>query len=274
MDLDPLAGPAKVPRKVKYKPKAPVKKVKKEVVPKVEKEEGDIDEAKAEYLLRRLHETSSGRPKPEKKAQLAQVAFGVAEASTFKSYHPSNGTSSDGIPKVGKEYKEPWNYYSNYPVTLPIRRPYAGNPEILDKEEFDGDEGPPVPEENPRNAAQELGLLDKSPENNMFFLQLPKILPGIAQLADPQAPESQNLTTLDSLPQGLIGKMLVYKSGAVKMKIGNATYNVTAGMKCMFAQDVVAINAEKKLCCNLGELNKRAVATLDLDSMLQGMADL
>ncbi|KAG6431659.1 hypothetical protein SASPL_109741 [Salvia splendens] len=282
MDLDPLAGPAKVPRKVKYKPKAPVKKVKKEVLPKVENEEDGIDEAKAEYLLRRLHETSSGRPKPEKKvvsAQLAQVAFGVGEASTFKSYHPSNGTSSDGkslerIPKVGKEYKEPWNYYSNYPVTLPIRRPYAGNPEILDKEEFDGDEGTPVPEENARNAAQELGLLDKSPENNMFFLQLPKMLPGIAQLADPEAPESQNLTTLDSLPQGLIGKMLVYKSGAVKMKIGNAIYNVTAGMKCMFSQDVVAITAEKKLCCNLGELNKRAVATLDVDSMLQGMTDL
>lgn len=31
--------------------------------------------------------------------------------------------------------------------------------EILDKEEFDGDEGTPVPEENPRNAAQELGLM-------------------------------------------------------------------------------------------------------------------
>lgn len=61
----------------------------------------------------------------------------------------------------------------------------------------------------------------------MFFLQLPKMLPGIAQLADPEAPESQNLTTLDSLPQGLIGKMLVYKSGAVKMKIGNAIYNVS-----------------------------------------------
>ncbi|XP_042055482.1 uncharacterized protein LOC121800009 isoform X1 [Salvia splendens] len=283
MDLDPLAGPAKVPRKVKYKPKAPVKRVKKEVLPKVEKEEDDIDEAKAEYLLRRLHETSSGRPKPEKKAQLAQVAFGVGEASTFKSYHPSNGTSSDGIPKVGKEYKEPWNYYSNYPVTLPVRRPYAGNPEILDKEEFDGDEGTAVPEENATNAAKELGLLDKSLENNMFFLQLPKMLPGIAQSADSEVPEhqnngspsrgeviSQNLTTLDSLPQGLIGKMLVYKSGAVKMRIGNAIYNVTAGMKCMFSQDIVAINAEKKLCCNLGELNKRAVATLDVDSMLQG----
>lgn len=66
----------------------------------------------------------------------------------------------------------------------------------------------------------------------MFFLQLPKMLPGIAQSADSEVPEhqnkgTQNLTTLDSLPQGLIGKMLVYKSGAVKMKIGNAIYNVS-----------------------------------------------
>ncbi|RDY12826.1 hypothetical protein CR513_02327, partial [Mucuna pruriens] len=27
-----------------------------------------------------------------------------------------------------KEYKEPWDYYSNYPVTLPLRRPYSRNP--------------------------------------------------------------------------------------------------------------------------------------------------
>ncbi|KAL1547818.1 hypothetical protein AAHA92_16130 [Salvia divinorum] len=283
MDLDPLDGPAKAPRKVKYRPKAPVKKVKKEVLPKVEKEEDGIDEAKAEHLLRRLHETSSGRRKPEKKAPLAQVAFGVGEASTFKSHRPSNGTSSDGIPKVGKEYKEPWNYFTNYPVTLPIRSPCAGNPELLDREEFDGDEGTPVPEEHATNAAQELGLLDKSLENDMFFLQLPKMLPGIAQSADSEVQnngnpsrgrgESQNLSTLDSLPEGKIGKMLVYKSGAVKLKIGDTLYNVSAGMNCMFAQDVFAINAEKKLCCNLGKLNKRAVATLDIDSMLQGMAD-
>ncbi|KAL1567738.1 hypothetical protein AAHA92_03187 [Salvia divinorum] len=95
------------------------------------------------------------------------------------------------------------------------------------------------PEEHATNAAQELGLL------------LPKVLPRILQSADSEVPEPQNNTT--ETPQGV---------------------KVSAGMKCMFSQDVVAINVEKKLCCNLGELNKRAIATLDIDNMLQGMADL
>ncbi|CDP20758.1 unnamed protein product [Coffea canephora] len=31
---------------------------------------------------------------------------------------------------------KPWDYYTNYPVTLPLRRPYSGDPEHLDQEEF------------------------------------------------------------------------------------------------------------------------------------------
>ncbi|KAL1567739.1 hypothetical protein AAHA92_03188 [Salvia divinorum] len=108
MNLGLLASPAKAARKVWAS--LFFNKVKKEVLPKVEKEDG-IDEAKTEHLLRRLHETSSGRPKPVKifyadycfilivfliPPQLPQVAFGVGEASTFKLYHPSNDTSSYG----------------------------------------------------------------------------------------------------------------------------------------------------------------------------------
>ncbi|XP_057788637.1 uncharacterized protein LOC131005647 isoform X1 [Salvia miltiorrhiza] len=243
MDPDPLAGSTgNAPRKVKFKPKAPPKRVKKEVLPKAEKEEDDIDEAKAEHLLRRFHETSSGRPKTEKKVTLAQVAFGIGGSSgNIKSYRPANDASS-GFAKVAKEYKEPWDYYTYYPVTLPVRRPYAGNPELLDMEEFGEDQERPESEELATNAAQELGLLDEGQENNMFFLQLPRMLPTIAHSSDSKVPEpkstnplkgrdkSQNPCKLDSLQEGLIGKMLVYKSGAVKLKIGDAIYDLFAGI--------------------------------------------
>lgn len=49
---------------------------------------------------------------------------------------------------------------------------------------------------------------------------------------------------------------------------------VTPGMDCMFAQDVVAINAAEKHCCVVGEINKRAVLTPDIDSILNNLADL
>lgn len=49
---------------------------------------------------------------------------------------------------------------------------------------------------------------------------------------------------------------------------------VSPGLDCAIAQDVVAINTEEKHCCILGELNKRAVVVPDVDSILDGIANL
>ncbi|KAF2304093.1 hypothetical protein GH714_027105 [Hevea brasiliensis] len=77
-----------------------------------------------------------------------------------------------------KEYAEPWYYYSYYSVTLPLRRPYAGHPAILDVEEF-GE----AYDENSINPAGDLGLMEEKIEPSMFFLQLPQIVPMIKRLA-------------------------------------------------------------------------------------------
>ncbi|KAH6818357.1 hypothetical protein C2S51_001960 [Perilla frutescens var. frutescens] len=287
--MDLLGNSAdKPPTKMRFKPKPPPKREHQPVLAKA-KDEIDVDEAKAEHLLRRYHETTSKvRPKIEKKAKPVQVAFGIGGSSRFlKSYGSikNEAASSDGVigQRVGKEYKEPWDYYTNYPVMLPMRRPYSGNPELLDEEEFGEDPVRSESVETVTKAAEELGLLaaDEGEEKNMFFLQLPAMLPATAQSADPQVPESSNgseksqkLCKLESLQEGLIGKMLVYKSGAVKLKLGDTIYDVSAGLNCLFAQDVVAVNAEMKYCCNLGELSKRAVATPDIDGMLEAMSEL
>lgn len=49
---------------------------------------------------------------------------------------------------------------------------------------------------------------------------------------------------------------------------------VSVGLDCVFAQDVVAINVGENHCCTLGELNKRVIITPDVDSILDGMSDL
>ena len=49
---------------------------------------------------------------------------------------------------------------------------------------------------------------------------------------------------------------------------------VSLGLDCAFAQDVVAVNIEERHCCTLGELDKRVLITPNMDSMLDGMADL
>ncbi|KAI8565358.1 hypothetical protein RHMOL_Rhmol03G0252800 [Rhododendron molle] len=292
----------KAPRKVKFAPKVP-RKVSTPVVPKVEKIENiTSDEAQAQELLRRFNEASlKAHTKVERKAAPAQVAFGHGGTSTkIKSYgslkgsiNSYEGQSSEGGGafssglRVDKEYKEPWDYYSSYPVTLPMRRPYSGNPELLDEEEFGEAAESITHDENSTKAARDLGLMDENPEASMFFLQLPPNMPMVKpspktegqEIASSSKPSkgagpAEKTCTLDELPAGFMGKMLVYKSGAVKLKLGDTIYDVSAGLDCVFAQDIVAINTEEKQCCVLGELSKRAVITPDVDAVLSSMSDL
>ncbi|KAF8412965.1 hypothetical protein HHK36_000937 [Tetracentron sinense] len=189
--------------------------------------------------------------------------------------------------KLKKEYREPWDYYSYYPVTLPLRRPYSGDPELLDGKEFGEASANSDYDENSINPASELGLMEESEEARMFFLQLPASLPSVKQ---PTSAKGKNIAvnskpsrgldgdekccSLEELPAGFMGKMMVYKSGAIKLKLGETLYDVSPGSDCMFAQDVAAINTKDKSCCILGELNKRAVVTPNVDSLLNTVIDL
>ncbi|PIA42833.1 hypothetical protein AQUCO_02000346v1 [Aquilegia coerulea] len=281
-------------RKVRFAPKAQPRKPKPNQ-PKTEVKE-EIDASHTIELLRRINDGAGrGKPKVEKKAAPVQVAFGQSSATgCIQSYgrlknkalrsQDGNGAS---VKRIGKEYKEPWDYYSYYPITVPLRRPYLGNPDDLNKEEFEGASAS-IDHENMLNPAKELGLMDESAEQRMLFLQLPASLPF-----EKPAPEDAETTetakeskltrpirrpekgcSLEELPPGFMGKMLVYKSGAVKLKLGDTLYDITPGSDCIFAQDVVAVNTKEKHCCVVGELNKRAIVTPDVDSLLQAVGDL
>ncbi|XP_027110528.1 uncharacterized protein [Coffea arabica] len=228
-----------------------------------------------------------------------------------------------------REYKEPWDYnHSYYPVTLPIRRPYSGNPEVLDREEFGEAKAASEYDESAINSASDLGLLEEVDGEKMLFLQFPANLPFVKRESGPgstgtsehasasmnhkhragssrpggsvapttakgkEIPGSfpmvsgdakgkemvnssvssvgtnKNVCSLEELPPGFMGKILVFKSGAVKLKLGDMLYDVSPGSNCAFAQDIVAINTSDKHCCNLGEVSKRAVVTPDIDHLL------
>ncbi|KAK1399669.1 DNA-directed RNA polymerase III subunit rpc4-like [Heracleum sosnowskyi] len=243
--------------------------------------------------------------------------------------------------KIEKNYIEPWDYnHSFYPVTLPLRRPYSGDPEILSEAEFEG--GPTKEyDEDLTNSAVELGLLTENKDAQMFFFQLPPNLPLVRSRAGADAADNSKISKsesalrigreqevsrsstplrdadavgkakgkekvdqgatgishgvspalrgmenvgktmllrkkteqLEDLPAGYMGKMLVYKSGAIKLKLGDILYDVSAGSSCIFAQDVAAINTVDKECCFLGEIEKRAIVTPD-QSLYDNVIDL
>ncbi|KAL5211389.1 hypothetical protein ABZP36_022236 [Zizania latifolia] len=183
--------------------------------------------------------------------------------------------------------------HTNYPVTLPIKRPYSRNPAIPDEEEF-GQSSSNRAHDGKLTAAKELGLT----ASELIFFQLPP-LPKVKSVTEEDKFTNDDFNTesvteedtftnddfntesttskrhqpkqgcrLKELPGGLMGKMLVYRSGKVKMKFGDVQFDVSAGVECTFAQEVVAINTREKHCCSLGEISKCAVVTPDTDYLL------
>lgn len=77
-------------------------------------------------------------------------------------------------------------------------------------------------------------------EARMLFVQLPTILPLNKRSATAKGKEKVGSSTslestgapkkgcsLEELPGGYMGKMLVYKSGAIKLKLGNTLCDVS-----------------------------------------------
>ncbi|XP_024980485.1 DNA-directed RNA polymerase III subunit RPC4-like [Cynara cardunculus var. scolymus] len=281
MDKKNDNGDPKPQRKMKFMPKKPPRREQKLVLPKPEKvEDAETEEVKAQELLKRFNEASK---KPKFKTETKPSKTRVSSFSFGST--PKSGGDAAATPGITmKEYKEPWDYYKNYPVTLPVRMPYSGNPELLDEQEFKVDSETNAYDESSVKAAEELGLMEEDLEKKLIFIQLPTSMPLPKQAAKTEGGEAATSSkpskptgpgpkacSLKELPSGFMGKMLVYKSGAVKLKLGDHLYNVDGGVNCSFAQDVVVINTDEKHCCNVGELNKRAIITPDIDSVLDNM---
>ncbi|VVA90603.1 unnamed protein product [Arabis nemorensis] len=262
-------------RKMKFAPKAPPKRVPKpEVKPEVV--EVDNSSAQATELLRRVTERSLRKPKGEKKVPSSQVAWMGGVVNSTRSIKYLNGTNAGAYASNATqeiEYKEPWDYYSYYPITLPQRRPYAGDPELLDVEEFMQDA---KNHEDSLNTAADLGLTEDSGEQKMLFLRLPSVPLTRQSTITENRGKNPNIKggfektcDLKALPEGFMGKLLVYKNGAVKMKLGEVLYDVNPGLKSEFAQDVMLVDTDENNCYLVGDVYKHAVLTPDIDSILK-----
>ncbi|KAK9672798.1 hypothetical protein RND81_12G125500 [Saponaria officinalis] len=211
--------------------------------------------------------------------------------------------SSDDLPPKNKRYKELWDYNTYYPTTIPWRRPFSGDPYILDELEFGEAARNAEYDESTINPAHELGFLNPETEKNdrLLFFQFPQSLPAMKRVASAKGKEkegsfppsnqkvsiafpsdgspinagtSQRYCSIEDLSSGHMGKLLVYKSGAVKLKLGETLYTVSPGVDCDIAQDVAAIDTKKKVYCEIGGIDGRAVVTPDVDYLLNSIIDL
>jgi DNA-directed RNA polymerase III subunit RPC4 len=103
-----------------------------------------------------------------------------------------------------------------------------------------------------------------------MLLQLPDTLPGRTPDVDGPSTSSattQNLCSLEHLDEGLVGKLVRYRSGKVKLVLGDIVYDMDAGLTSNFQQHAVTINAnsaERSASVNsLGPINAKFNVTPD-----------
>ncbi|XP_042451142.1 uncharacterized protein LOC122036036 isoform X1 [Zingiber officinale] len=288
------------PKKLKFVPKIPSRKARKRTVANEEPSES-YHEVVGKELVLKIQRATMGSgllqktlSSDRKAVAQTEVAFGHVDSKFARSFPKGKAKVNqaevneiqdidDGeiIPKIKSHYVDPWDYENSYyPVTLPLRRPYSGNPEILDKEEFGEASAPVALNCSKISPAEELGLMqEKSAAKRMFLFQFPPTLPSVKKPAADGASRSTgklekqftNGCKLEDLPEGLIGKIMVHRSGKMKMKLGDSFFDVYPGVKCDFAQQVAAINVKEKHCCVLGEPGKRVVVTPDVDSLVNAI---
>ncbi|XP_019086923.1 PREDICTED: uncharacterized protein LOC104720126 [Camelina sativa] len=179
-------------------------------------------------------------------------------------------------------YVEPWDYRNSYyPTVLPLRNPNSGDPELLDQEEF-GELAKHREYDENINSAEELGLTSvQHCKKQMFFFKFPDRLPVMKQSTGKNtkrsiSSESSSIRSnpFEGLPEGFMGKMLVYKSGNVKLKLGDVLFDVSPGPNAKFHNDVAAINTRGRNCCGIGSSAKLVTVTPDVESLLNTASDM
>ena len=99
-----------------------------------------------------------------------------------------------------------------------------------------------------------------------MFMQLPSVLPVTTEHGEEPIP-------VRDLPSGYLGKMLVYRSGKVQMKVGDILFDVDIGAASTCLQQVAYISPKEKKAMILGALKQRTVVTPNIDSLFSDEGD-
>eukprot|EP00741_Cyanophora_paradoxa_P007092 tig00001086_g6863.t1 len=76
------------------------------------------------------------------------------------------------------------------------------------------------------------------------------------------------IMNVGQLPSGVAGKLLLHRSGRVRLRLGDITYDVAEGSRCTFMQQAAACAPGTGQCFILGDIGRRIVCSPDMDSLL------
>eukprot|EP00798_Chlamydomonas_sp_ICE-L_P016352 gene16352-22552_t len=244
-----------------------------------------------------------GRGGPGGRGQQAfEVTFGGVNESGVKKdgdadMGPVGPVGFEEESRAGMVYKKKGpscflDYNQFYPSSLPLRPPEADMEDDIDGVDLvkaalpvenlgAGDEGL-------GSTAEELNFMNLDDDNPpLFLVQMPTVLPvrGASQAAEPSGRRSAAqaeggldggkpnggrpvASTIKELPSGRIGKLLVFKSGKMKLQLGGVLMDVSVGTESSQRQDVAAINSQAGHCVLLGEVGQRLVVSPDVMQLM------
>jgi len=76
------------------------------------------------------------------------------------------------------------------------------------------------------------------------------------------------VSNLPMVPGGYLGEMLIYKSGKMKLKLGDVLLDVQPGVQSECTQHAIAISEQTQKCSILGPVAKRIVCIPDVEYFL------
>ena len=95
-------------------------------------------------------------------------------------------------------------------------------------------------------------------------------LPPAAKI--PALEDAMASLELSEMPEGQIGSLVVYKSGKMKLKIGDVLLDVQQGMRSTFLEDIMVVDTESndaKKIIELGHIVQKFVCMPDMNSLLE-----
>ncbi|XP_028852332.1 DNA-directed RNA polymerase III subunit RPC4 [Denticeps clupeoides] len=150
---------------------------------------------------------------------------------------------------------------------------------------------PPLPESS--ELPQLLEAWKQCKGEELLFMQLPDSLPGqppttdvrpvktevqsedgqsvLQQTETKEESHEENSCSLRDLQEGLVGRMLVRRSGRVQLILGNVSLDVALGTTCSFLQELVSIRTEGRSgdLSVLGHIKHKLVCSPDFQALLE-----
>ncbi|KAG0246533.1 hypothetical protein BGX31_001404 [Mortierella sp. GBA43] len=94
--------------------------------------------------------------------------------------------------------------------------------------------------------------------------------PKVAASGDLKA-EAKDESEEGYVQEGKIGRLLIYKSGKVKMQVGDIIMDVSSGSECSFLQEVVVVDTSDRQAFVMGAVEKRMICVPNLTHLLSGV---